>query len=67
MFQKLLFVTDTDTLLCVYKIVKINIFFRPEEAMFENWQKLVYLLKNFVWFLRICKLHSELTLKVVVY
>ena len=27
----------TDTLLCVYKIVKINIFFRPEEAMFENW------------------------------
>ena len=25
----------------VYKIIKINIFFRPEEAMLENWQKLV--------------------------
>ena len=31
----------TDTLSCVYRIIKINIFFRPEEAMFENWQKLV--------------------------
>ena len=26
----------TDTLPCVYKIIKINIFFRPEEAMFGN-------------------------------
>ena len=25
----------------VLKIIKINIFLRPEEAMFENWQKLV--------------------------
>ena len=29
----------TDTLLCVYKVVKINIFFRPVEAMFENLVK----------------------------
>ena len=33
--------TFTDTLQCVYKIIKINIFFRPEEAMLENWQKFV--------------------------
>ena len=26
---------------CVYKNCWENIFFRPEEAMFENWQKLV--------------------------
>ena len=38
--------TFTDTLLGVYKIAKINIFFRPEEAMFENWQKFVSTLKN---------------------
>ena len=29
----------------MYKIIDINIFFRPEEAMFENWQKLASLLK----------------------
>ena len=23
------------------KIIKVNIFLRPEEAMFDNWQKLV--------------------------
>ena len=22
--------------------IKVNIFFRPEEAMLENWQKLVF-------------------------
>ena len=27
----------TDTLPCVYKLIKINIFFRSEEAMFGNW------------------------------
>ena len=42
----------------VYKIIKINIFLRPEEAMFENWQKLVSPLKNFVLFLRKSKLHD---------
>ena len=26
---------------CVYKNCWENIFFRPEEAMFENWQQLV--------------------------
>ena len=42
----------------MYKIIKINIFFRPEEAMFENWQKLVSLLKNFVLFLKKSKLQD---------
>ena len=41
----------------VYKIIDINIFFRPEEAMFENWQKLVSLLK-IVLFLRESILHD---------
>ena len=36
----------TDTLPCVYKIIKLNIFFRPEEAMFGNWRKLASLLKK---------------------
>ena len=31
----------------------INIFLRPEEAMFENWQKLVSTEKLYVLFLRI--------------
>ena len=48
----------TDTLSCVYKIFKINIFLRSEEAMLENWWKLVSLLKNFVLFLRNFKLHD---------
>ena len=47
-----------DTLSCVYKIIKINIFFRPEEAMLENWRKLISLLKNCVLFLRNFKLHD---------
>ena len=32
----------------VYKIIDINIFFRPEEAMFENWQNIGY-----------CQLHKH--------
>ena len=48
-----------DTLSCVYKIIEINIFLRPEEAMLENWQKLVSLVKkDFVLFLRNFKLHD---------
>ena len=49
----------TDILPCVYKIIKINMFFRPEEAMFGNWQKFVSLLKNFVLFLRKPKLQKD--------
>ena len=26
----------------VLESIKVNIFLRPEEAMFENWQKLVF-------------------------
>ena len=32
--------TFSDTLLCVYKIIKSNIFFRPEEAMLETGESL---------------------------
>ena len=48
----------TDTFSSVYKIIKIHIFFRPEDAMFDNWWKLVSLLKNFVLFLRNSKLYD---------
>ena len=37
----------------------MNIFFRPEEAMFENWQKLVSTEKIFILFLRISILHVK--------
>ena len=47
----------SDTLLCI-KIVKLNILFRPEEAMFDNWQKLVSLYKYLVLFLRKLNLHD---------
>ena len=50
----------SDTLLCI-KIVKLNIFSRPEEAMFDNWQKLVSLYKYLVLFLRKLKLHGKFT------
>ena len=34
---------DTPTLIHhkVMEFIKVNIFLRPEEVMFENWQKLV--------------------------
>ena len=37
---------------------KINIVFRPEEAMFENWQKLVSTEKLYVLFLQISLIHE---------
>ena len=33
-------------------IICINIFFRPEEAMFDNWQKLCLSTQNSILFLR---------------
>ena len=47
----------SDTLLGI-KIVKLNIFPRPEEAMFDNWQKIVSLYKYLVLFLRKLNLHD---------
>ena len=41
----------------MYKIININIFFRPEEAMFENWQNLVSA-EKFVLILRKSKIHA---------
>ena len=46
----------------VLKIMKVNIFLRPEEAMLENWQKLVFCW-NIILFLEKTELVS--TLKMV--
>ena len=32
-----------------HSVMKVNIFFRPEEAMLGNWQKFVFDLKNFLF------------------
>ena len=42
----------------VYIILQDKHFFKPEEAMFENWQKLVSTEKVFILFLRISILHE---------
>ena len=49
----------SDTLLHI-KIVKLNIFPRPEEAMFDNWQKIVSLYQYLVLFLRKLNLHKDI-------
>ena len=46
-----------------HKIMKVNIFFRPEEAMLDNWQKLVF---NWKYFLFLEKLEPSSAFKILI-